>query len=96
MEQKHTSGPWASNAGRRGHWPTVTGPDGKIIANVNPASGIDSVTMPGDANARLIAAAPDLLAVLQELEESSYYYWVPSGIVARIKGAISKATGEAA
>jgi hypothetical protein len=48
-------------------------------------------------DARLIAAAPDLLAVLQELEESSSYwsdYDVPVGIVDRIKAAIARATGK--
>ncbi len=51
-----------------------------------------------EANARLIAAAPDLLAVCQELEQSASYwseYDVPLGIVDRIKSAIDKATGEA-
>jgi hypothetical protein len=51
------------------------------------------------ANARLIAAAPDLLSVLQELEESADYwseYDVPFGIANRIRAAISKATGEPA
>ena len=50
-------------------------------------------------DARLIAAAPDLLAVLQELEESARYwgeYDVPLGIVDRISAAIAKATGEKA
>jgi hypothetical protein len=49
------------------------------------------------ANARLIASAPDLLAVLQELEESSSYwsdYDVPVGIVDRIKAIIARATGK--
>ena len=48
------------------------------------------------ANARLIAAAPDLLKVLQELQESASYwseYDVPLGIVERIHAAIQKATG---
>ena len=48
------------------------------------------------ANARLMAAAPALLEVLQELEESSAYwseYDVPLGIAERIKGAIALATG---
>ena len=47
------------------------------------------------ANARLIAAAPDLLAVAQELEESADYwseYDVPLGIVDRLRAAIKKAT----
>ena len=49
-----------------------------------------------EANARLIAAAPTLLEVLQELAESSSYwseYDVPLGIVERIKDAIALATG---
>ena len=47
-----------------------------------------------EANARLIAAAPDLLAVLKELEECAGYwseYDVPLGIVERIRAAIAKA-----
>lgn len=49
------------------------------------------------ANARLIAAAPDLYAVLSELEECSEYwseYEVPLGIAERIKSALQKARGE--
>lgn len=49
------------------------------------------------ANARLIAAAPELLAVLQELAESAEYwseYDVPVGIVDRINDAIAKAVGD--
>lgn len=51
-----------------------------------------------NANARLIAAAPDLLAVALELAESVAYwseYDVPIGIVERLRAAIAKATGEA-
>ena len=49
-----------------------------------------------EANARLIVAAPDLLAVVQELQESASYwseYDVPLGIVDRINAAIAKAVG---
>lgn len=49
------------------------------------------------ANARLIAAAPDLYAVLERLEESAAYwseYDVPLGIVDDIKAALAKARGE--
>jgi hypothetical protein len=47
--------------------------------------------------ASLTAAAPDMLEVLQELDECAYYwsqYDVPVGIHDRIKSAIAKAKGE--
>ena len=49
-----------------------------------------------NANAQLIAAAPELLSIVQELQESAAYwseYDVPLGIVDRINAAIAKATG---
>lgn len=48
------------------------------------------------AHARLLTAAPDLLAVCQELVESADYlseYDVPLGIVDRLNAAIAKAGG---
>ena len=50
-----------------------------------------------EANASLIAAAPEMLAILEELRESASYwseYDVPLGIVERIESAIRKARGE--
>lgn len=49
------------------------------------------------APARLLTAAPDLLAVCEELIESAYYwseYSVPIGIVDWLRAAIVKAKGE--
>lgn len=49
------------------------------------------------ADAALMAAAPNLYAVLSELEESCEYwseYDVPLGIVERIKAALKRARGE--
>jgi hypothetical protein len=61
----------------------------------------DFIEAGGDEHpdARLIAAAPDLLAVVLELQESAAYwseYDVPIGIVDRINAAVAKATGGAA
>ena len=98
MSAHHTPGPWAF----------VT-PDGMVVRHPQVYSDTGPVcnaTWLGDskigeltANARLIAAAPALLEVLQELEESSSYwseYDVPLGIVERIKDAIALATGTTA
>ena len=49
------------------------------------------------ANARLIAAAPDLLAALQACDEAMIYmseYDIPIMLPAQVKAAIKKATGE--
>jgi hypothetical protein len=86
METKHTPGPW-----KIGNDETSVSSSDDFVCDCrsNFDGNLDF------ANARLIAAAPDLLAVLQELEESSSYwsdYDVPVGIVDRIKAAIRKAT----
>jgi len=92
---KHTPGPWhvVTEQGR----PVVKCANDFYITNTVDAAGYESDDDTMFANARLIAAAPDLLAVLQELQESSSYwseYDVPLGIVDRINSAIAKATGE--
>ena len=68
---KHTAGPWSVDLGSdEDGWPVVIAA-GKIVANVNPESfsaGVANlIEMPADANALLIAAAPDLLEALQEM-----------------------------
>lgn len=63
--------------------------DGWIIAKLE---GPDR-----DENSRLIAAAPDLYAVVKELQESAGYWseWdVPLGIVDRINEVIKKVDGD--
>ena len=90
----HTPGPWelVCNGGPIEEFQ---------VGNLSRAVCSAWVLATGDAdetsaNARLIAAAPDLLAVIQELSESAEYwseYEVPLGIVDRIRAAITKATG---
>lgn len=73
---KHTPGPWS--AYREGNWHIVMagGKAGRIVANVNGESCSDassappSVIMPGQENAHLIAAAPELLECLEEMFEA--------------------------
>ena len=83
----HTHAPWSEPCNFGASRFEVQG-DGRQVAVINT---ID--------DARLIAAAPDLLAVVQELEESAAYwseYEVPLGIVDRMRAAIAKAIGGAA
>lgn len=65
---KHTAGPWKwSWETKDREWAIVTDAHGSIIANVNTETGPDAYSapatrkMPAETNARLIAAAPDLL-----------------------------------
>lgn len=92
--RQHTPGPWAVGSGERSlRTIECTTPRGlkKAIAQVGGYGG-DS----REANARLMAAAPELLSALQELRECSDHwseYDVPLGIVSRIDAAIEKALG---
>ena len=75
MKTQHTPGPWTIHADTDG-WPLVMsgGVAGRIVANVNPQSCPDEssapefVEMPCEANARLIAAAPELLEAVVAAE----------------------------
>jgi hypothetical protein len=69
-------------------YPMLVDSDGKVVAMcLSSDAGYD----------HLFAAAPDMLEVLQELNECASYwsqYDVPVGIHDRIKLAIAKAKGE--
>lgn len=62
---KHTPGPWTVRvcSDTRCVWPQVDGPNDEeiIVSHAMMSCRIE------DANARLIAAAPELLAALQEM-----------------------------
>lgn len=65
MTTEHTAGPWVACAETEGlhavRAPTAWNPLGMVICDV----GYGPTTENNDANARLIASAPDLLAALQ-------------------------------
>lgn len=94
MQTKHTPGPWVyrhsfDSSARRDIW-TATDATGhrELVATIPDADG-DHI----NANARLIAAAPELLAALQDVAD----YWaggdIPADIYAGMRAAIAKATG---
>jgi len=90
---KHTPGPWrVIGPTKTSGWGLCIGCAHNIVARLTGRGSNET-----SANARLIAAAPDLLAVLKEVAESSQYwgeYDVPLGIHERIAAAIAKAEGE--
>ena len=100
---KHTPGPWEYDKRLACHgekWSEVNGRS-KLLCEPICIVPHDDVSDEGYvevvANIRLIAAAPELLSVLEELQESASYwseYDVPLGIVDRINAAIAKAKGE--
>jgi hypothetical protein len=69
---KHTEGPWRAElygcvSGRvRGHWRQVA----LVTGDADPLMTGAEATAMRDANANLVAAAPELLAALKELVES--------------------------
>ena len=70
MSTQHTHGPWIVVEDQVGD------DDGNVIADVtlvnewNTTEGIVTKEMPWKANAKLIAAAPELLDALHELSEA--------------------------
>jgi len=65
MKTKHTPGPWGVERDRDGDLiVSQPGNDGQVIVSMRGADGPE-----WDANARLIAAAPDLLAALRIITE---------------------------
>lgn len=112
MDAKHTPGPW--EMGEAGSWEdglrTATeyfvrrpGDDVAIASDIIDPANDDT---PSEANARLIAAAPELLAALKELaalmpvcgndhDISVRVFQVPTGSVRKALAAIAKAEGRA-
>ncbi len=90
---KHTPGPWVySFESVDPEWAVVTTVGGAVIANVNADHR-------QEANARLIAAAPDLLAALKLLESAARILPPnidPDSPLAQARAAIAKAEGGAA
>lgn len=84
---KHTPGPWTIFA-----W-MVCAPDSELaLASVR---GVSTSPAEDTANARLIAASPDLLAALQEVSDSTAWKWLSSKQRKLVNAAIRLAlTGE--
>jgi hypothetical protein len=91
VSAKHTPGPWLTTDGIYNEIKALSEP-GKtwVIARIKAASGVHEEAR---ANAKLIAAAPDLLEVLQDVAADtgpSGWWWGE-----KMMAAIAKAKGEA-
>lgn len=101
MSEKWMPGPWEVDAHTACPSVRVSGDikaGGRWRVATVGSSGRDIKDDQVVATARLISAAPDLYAVVAELEESAEYwseYYVPLGIVDRMRAALKKARGEA-
>ena len=94
---KHTPGPWKAHFDEAYF---VTGPDlGRVAMTMNlkAAYGMGGRRSGNEsaANCRLIAAAPDLLALLQELIDIEGPQPGTAAWADKARAAIAKATGEA-
>ena len=90
---KHTPGPWAVTDDKLGVF-SANMPlyQNKVIAN---CGAVARERAENEANARLIAAAPDLLAACQAaIEEQSIgmYGAISNECIAKLRAAIAKAT----
>lgn len=113
---KMTPGPWEYVPSNEHHGPYVAGPFGGDIcdcytmshpalfstANGGPSKPIHHQQEAADANARAIAALPDVLEALRDARNSGLIYWEPQTargveqkalMLARIDAALAKAAG---
>jgi len=88
----HTPGPWLQSS-----TVLVCDQEARVIANCTPLVDVPALAMPMqhvDANARLIAAAPDLLAALDNiLSRHVEEEFIPTEYWDAAKEAIAKAKG---
>ena len=96
--RQHTPGPWHSEGYPRYVGPTVVSPDGPVCAISTGPLDRTLPRMPAAANARLIAAAPDLLNLLTAADRLETLTGENLAVYARTyaalaRAAIAKATG---
>jgi hypothetical protein len=84
---QHTQEPWVST------YANDTGPDDDYFVEfyeINALDGTEIAKVRSEADARLMAAAPEMLIALTQMLDS---YYIPS-VRQQARAAIAKATGE--
>lgn len=98
MTAQHTPAPWSDGLHHQGHL-AIQSDSGRLVAFCGAISRNDG-QLENFANARLIAAAPDLLTALRDLLEDATKLGIDesdlSGSAVAARAAIAKATGETA
>lgn len=94
----HTRGPWFFGLSNRGNEAAIIG-DGDTVVCFLPDASTGCTFKPSDA--RLISAAPELLAELENIANADLSKWAPEvrdqfreWAQSRARAAIAKATGE--
>lgn len=92
MKDKHTPGPWTIDA----HNDLISDKDGNILAHLRctKTTSVGNGWLPMEANARLIAAAPELLYMVQQLsdrlprtyDDDQRLYLQAKELIAKIEG----------
>ena len=97
---KHTPGPWRraesyrpeiQNVGTSAQAPYILCADGRNVAAAMIGGFEDMAEV--DANARLIAAAPELLAAAEKCLPYHGPFQLPTTLIEELRVAIAKATG---
>lgn len=87
----HTPGPWEIRRSTKGYAYAIRAPNGKRVKDVTRWAAISVPSLPeGEANARLIAAAPEMLTILQWLNTKGGLGY---DVHDRLHAIIAKATG---
>jgi ABC-type nitrate/sulfonate/bicarbonate transport system substrate-binding protein len=100
-EIKHTPGPWSVHSGDDYNGVRIDGPDGRSVAHAHqrdphPTLGQGITQAEAEINARLIAAAPELLETMQMIMDRAEE-WINMNLDGEVgdnaRAAIAKATG---
>lgn len=100
-KSKHTPGPWTVHTKVKGlNGIGIHSANGGYVYVATVHDGFGNGTPPSEANARLIAAAPEVLSALQSAHRMltilfEQYNYGDSGLIRECGEAIAKATGGA-
>ncbi len=87
MSAGHTPGPWLLGEERSGDVEDLCGYLVAVVSGVGRSEG-EYV-----ANARMVAAAPELLEAAQGILVDDMFRYLPNEYIAKVRAAIAKATG---